>query len=82
MKVDYTHRFKKDIQKIVNKKLKIKIESTIENCKAADTPEQIKNLKKLKGYDIFFRIEIGDFRIGISIEENLITIAAILSYTI
>ena len=33
---------------------------------------QIKNLKKLLGYDNYYRIRLGDYRIGIKIENDIV----------
>jgi mRNA interferase RelE/StbE len=33
---------------------------------------QVKNLKKLVGYNIYYRIRVGDYRIGIKVEEEVV----------
>ena len=70
MNVRYEASFEKDLRNIQEKSLLKKIISVINNVKKADDTKQISNLKKLKGYDTFYRIKIGDYRIGIEIAEN------------
>jgi mRNA interferase RelE/StbE len=57
--------FQKDISKINHTKIKIAIAETIENIQKAQTFSEIKNLKKLTGYKNFYRIKLGDYRIGL-----------------
>jgi len=40
----------------------------------------IRNLKKLKGYKNLFRIKIGDFRIGIFIENDTVEFARVVHH--
>jgi mRNA interferase RelE/StbE len=62
--------FEKDLRKLSDKSLNLKVAACIENVKKAETPAQIKNIKDLKGSAVHFRIRIGDFRIGLIIEKN------------
>jgi mRNA interferase RelE/StbE len=68
--VKFEYRFEKDLQSVKDKKLFSKIKKIIINCKNSDNLSQIKNIKKLKGYDTFFRIKIADYRIGVEIQKN------------
>lgn len=40
--------------------------------------EEISNLEKLKAADDAYRIRVGDYRIGVFIEDELITFARVL----
>ena len=62
--------FEKDTDKIKDKKILLKIAYVIEKVKEADDVISIKNIKKLKGSNRFYRIRIGDFRIGIIIDND------------
>ena len=39
----------------------------IEECKAAESLTKLKNVKKLQGYDTFYRIRIGEYRVGLEV---------------
>ena len=67
MKIKFESKFSKDLKKIKDQKLLSQIKIVINECKLAQTLDEIKNLKKLKGYQIFYRIKIGDYRIGMAI---------------
>lgn len=72
MKIEFRKSFLKDLEKLRNAKLKILISDCIEQVEAADNISKIKNLKKLSGYDIYYRIRIGDYRMGIKIVNDTI----------
>ena len=67
MKIKFESKFSKDLRKIKDQKLLSQIKIVINECKLAQTLDDIKNLKKLKGYQTFYRIKIGDYRIGMAI---------------
>lgn len=72
MNVRIDKSFEKDIKKIKDKKLLAKIADTIEHAQAAISGDEIKNIKKLKGSNSYYRIRIGNYRIGITIEGDVI----------
>ena len=67
MKIQFVAKFSKDLRKIKDQKLLSEIKTVVNECKLAQTLDDIKNLKKLKGYQGFYRIKIGDYRIGVAI---------------
>jgi mRNA interferase RelE/StbE len=50
----------------------VKIEPAILDVEKAASLSQIKNLKKLKGETKYFRIRIGDYRIGLYVENEIV----------
>ena len=70
MNVRYEARFERDLRNIRNKNLLQRMRNVIDEVKKAGNTQQISNLKKLKGYEIFYRIKLGDYRIGIEIVED------------
>ena len=72
MNVRIDKSFEKDTKKIKDKKLLAKIADTIKQVQASSESDEIKNLKKLKGSHSYFRIRIGNYRIGISIEGDTV----------
>ncbi len=63
LKIDKS--FEKDFKKTGNQKLNPKLLSVLDNVQKATKISDIKNIKKLKGSDSFYRIRLGDYRIGI-----------------
>jgi mRNA interferase RelE/StbE len=72
MKVEFRKTFEKDLRKLRDRSLLGKVKTIIETVEAAQTLEQVSNLKKLKGEDGYFRIRLGDYRIGLFLQEDTI----------
>lgn len=70
MKVKFESQFAKDLKSIKNEKLLLKIKKVINQCKLATNLNEISNLKKLTSYKTFYRLRIGDYRIGIEIIDD------------
>jgi len=73
MKCDFRPSFLHRIKKITDTSLKKDVERVIESVMVAQAPKNIPKLKKLQGYKIFYRIKFGNYRIGVAIENDLIT---------
>lgn len=78
MQVEFLKKFYKDLDKISETTVKTDIVQTIENVESAKKISEIKNLKKLSGFKHAYRIKIGDYRIGIFIENNIIEFARVI----
>ncbi len=73
MIIEFDKSFEKSLTKVKDNTLFIKIESLIETIEKAEKISEIKNVKKLTGFKNYYRIRIGDFRLGFEkINENTI----------
>lgn len=72
MKIKFESRFEKDLRKIKDKKVLSELKQIIIQCKTTENPSEINHLKKLQGYDTFYRIRLGNYRIGIEFSEDTI----------
>lgn len=72
MEVLFEKHFLKSIDKLGNKELQESIIEIITNVEKAKTLSEIKNIKKLKGFQTFYRIKLKDYRIGISFENQVV----------
>ncbi len=70
MNVRYEASFEKDLKKIRDGNLLQRIKDAINEVKQAENIKDLNNLKKLKGYETFYRIKLGDYRIGIEIIQD------------
>ena len=70
MNVIIDRSFERDINKINEKKLLVKVADCIEFSKKAGSYEEIKGIKKLKGAHFHYRIRIGNYRAGVVIRGN------------
>lgn len=72
MKVAFKKSFLKELNKLRNKTLQDSIANCILQVELAEDLSRIKNIKKLKGYDFYYRIRVGDYRIGIKAEGDTV----------
>lgn len=78
MKIVFLSKFSKDLDKITVQSVKAKIAYIISEAEAANTIYDIKNIKKLSGDKISYRIRLGDYRIGLYLEKNTIEFARVV----
>ena len=76
MNINKKPTFFKNIKKISNSFLNGRIEQAVLSVQNAQSPKDIPNLKKMKGYKIHYRIKIGRYRIGIEIVGDTVTFTA------
>ena len=78
MKVEFRESFAKDLKSIRDKSVLRRTKSIIETVEKADSLTGLPNLKKLRGHLNYYRLRIGDYRIGIALQENIIVFVRIL----
>lgn len=79
MKIRFEKSFERDLRKIKDKSILLKIRDIIEALENAKEIGEIKgNLKKLKSGKNQWRIKVGDYRIGLEIEKDTIIFVRIL----
>ena len=76
MKVEFTHKFRKQVLACNDHSLTLKISAIINEISNAKTLHNIKNIKKLIGHKDKYRIKLGSYRIGIVIHQNTVIFAA------
>jgi mRNA interferase RelE/StbE len=76
VRVLFKNQFTKQIEKLRDNNLKAEVRNIIISVEDCNSILEIKNLKKLKGYKSFYRIRTGDYRIGIKVEDGIVTFAA------
>ena len=70
MNVKLKSRFEKDLKLVKDRNLLTRLKQIILTCKQCESLGEINGLKKMQGYDSFYRIRLGDYRIGIEVFEN------------
>ncbi|MBA3767055.1 MAG: type II toxin-antitoxin system RelE/ParE family toxin [Acidobacteria bacterium] len=79
MKVEFRESFAKDLKGVDDKGLLKRAKEIIEVIEKADSLAAMSNLKKLKGGGNYFRLRIGDSRIGIALEDNTVVFVRFLN---
>ena len=72
MNFETSKQFDKLVYKIKDKAIKTRLKNIIEKIAEAKSLDEISNLIAIVGYTGYYRIKFGDYRIGISLEENVV----------
>ena len=79
MKTTFRKSFAKDLKKHSKDKNPLaRIQEIILGIESADNITSIKNLKKLKTESSYYRIRVGNYRLGLIIEDETVTFVRIL----
>ncbi len=79
MQVEFLEKFHKDLSKINLSHVKESVRKTILKVESANSLSELTNLKKLSGHKHAYRIKIGDYRIGLFIENSIVEFARIVN---
>lgn len=70
MKVEFDKSFQKSLLRIKDSRILNRVEKIILECESASGLLEIKNLRKLHGFPDYFRIKLGNYRIGFQLVEK------------
>jgi mRNA interferase RelE/StbE len=73
LRVAFRESFLKDVRAIRDQGVRRRIRDIIGRVEQANKPTDISNLKKLKGEGQYYRIRIGEHRVGLKIEADTVT---------
>ena len=64
--------------KIIDADLLTKIKEIIAEVEKAEKLTEVRNIKKLKGEENYYRIRLGDYRLGIKVNDSVVSFVRIL----
>ncbi len=70
MRVRFERSFYRDLKGIRSRRVRRQILQVIEEVKKAARPSDIPHLRKLEGGETYYRIRVGEYRLGIEIIEG------------
>ena len=79
MKAEFRDSFAKDLKSIKDKNLLNRVKEVVENVEKVASLDEIHNPKKLKGGGNYFRLRIGDYRMGVALENDTIIFVRFLN---
>lgn len=79
MKVAFRESFLRDVREVKEKSVERRIREVIEHVEQVSKPADIPNLKKLKGQSTYYRIRIGEYRVGLKMEADTVTFVRVLN---
>jgi mRNA interferase RelE/StbE len=62
--------FDRDVGRIKDKKVLRKLRTFISMIENADTIHEITHIKKIEGYESYYRMKVGDYRLGMEMVSN------------
>ncbi|MEH1968702.1 MULTISPECIES: type II toxin-antitoxin system RelE family toxin [unclassified Nostoc] len=78
MNIEFRKSFEKDLNNIRDEALLKKIKAVIEEVENAENLANITNIKKLQADGNYYRIRIGDYRVGIAVSESVVIFVRVL----
>jgi mRNA interferase RelE/StbE len=71
MKVTFDKSFVKDIEFITQSKVAHKIADAIEALQQVESVKDSIYVKKLKGFNAYYRLKVGEYRLGFRIDNRV-----------
>ncbi|GAB4534290.1 MAG: type II toxin-antitoxin system toxin RelE3 [Anaerolineae bacterium] len=78
MRVSFEASFARDLKGIRDQSVLERVEQVIGEVKRATALSEVKHLSKMRGYTTFYRLRLGDYRIGIEVIEDEVIFVRIL----
>ena len=78
MNLEIRKSFEKDTDKIYSDTILSSLSEIISTIENAQNLREIKNLKKMEGYKNHYRIRLGDYRIGLFIDNKTVNLVRFL----
>jgi mRNA interferase RelE/StbE len=78
VKVAFRRSFAKDLKKIRQKTLLQEIQAILEQIEQSSTLFDLPNVKHLTSEGPYFRIRMGDYRLGLMVEDDTVTVVRFL----
>lgn len=78
MNLAFTRSFAKDLRHIRDTSVLERLQEIIHEIEAAAGIQDLQNLKKLSSESRHYRLRLGDYRLGLTIEADTVTLVRIL----
>ena len=78
MNVEFKSSFARDLRAIKDKRLRAQVRELIVLMESVQSIRDIPDLSKISGYAIYYRIRLGDYRLGLSIEADTLILMRFL----
>ena len=75
MRVVIRTSFDRDLKKIRDSKLRDRVRAILESALHADTLREVEDVQPISGHPSHFRIRVGEFRIGVRLDGDILTFA-------
>jgi mRNA interferase RelE/StbE len=76
--VVFERSFSRDLKRIKDAVLLKRVKEVIEAVQAAETLDDVQSVRKMRGYEQFYRIRLGDYWIGFELDNEQVIFVRIL----
>ena len=74
MKTEFKSSFIKDLKKVKSDKLKQQLLDVIAQIETSKSMTELDHMKKLRGADNYYRIRIGNYRLGLKVVNDVVIV--------
>jgi mRNA interferase RelE/StbE len=78
MQVEFRPLFVRDLRAFKDRKLRQRIEAVILEVEAANSLAELRNIKAIQGSPNFYRLKVGDYRLGIYLQDDIVAFVRVL----
>ena len=78
MQVEFRPLFVRDLRAFKDRKLRQRIEALIMEVEAANSLAELRNIKVIQGSPNFYRLKVGDYRLGIYVKDDVVAFVRVL----
>jgi len=78
LNVEFRSSFARDLKRIRDRDLRRRVGEIIELVERVQSLQEVENIKKLRGGDCYYRIRVGDYRVGLLVEGDIVTFVRFL----
>jgi mRNA interferase RelE/StbE len=79
VKILYAKALVKDLEAVSrNPGVRVRLNKLIEKLKTIDSLKELQGIKKIEGYDCYYRLRVGDYRLGLKLSGNTVEIIRFL----
>lgn len=73
MKVEFKSSFARDLRKVRDDNIRERLQRLIAIAEQVHSPDEMPGVKKLQAPGNYYRIRLGDYRVGVIISDDTIT---------
>jgi mRNA interferase RelE/StbE len=78
LKVRFKQSFARDLRTLEDKALLGRVRALIENVEKAESLGDMAGLRKLRGGGAYYCARVGDYRVGLAVEEEAVVFVRVL----
>ena len=78
MNIAVNRSFQTDVRRVKDSESLARLQDLMSQARRARDVRELRQIKKIKGEDNFYRIRVGDFRVGLVVEGDTVTFVRFL----